>query len=138
MKSFKSIQKAVKVGATAYKKSKADDLADAAKKLKAEQEAAKKAKELEEAYDKGQEVGKIKGKKAIKRKIAGTAVAAGAGYYEAKTGNLSKGASKIIKDLTKTSKPKPRVSMKQAVKNKKPVGFTKTGVIGKLKKGKKI
>jgi hypothetical protein len=28
--------------------------------------------------------------------------------------------------------------MKEAVKDKKPVGFTKTGVVGKLKKGKKI
>jgi hypothetical protein len=130
--------KAGKAGLTAYNKLKADEIADAAKKLKAEQEAAKRAKELEKAYNKGQEVGKIKGKKAIKRKIAGTAVAAGAGYYEAKTGNISKGVSKVIKDMTKSPKPKSRVSMKEAVKNKKPVGFTKTGVVGKLKKGKKI
>jgi hypothetical protein len=138
MRSFKSIVKAVKAGTTAYKKSKADDLVAKAKKLKDKEAAAKKAKELKDAYNKGQEAGKIKGKKSVKRKIAATAVAAGAGYYEAKTGNLSKGASKIIKDLTKTSKPKPRVSMKEAVKDKKPVGFTKTGVVGKLKKGKRI
>jgi hypothetical protein len=138
MQSFKSIQKAVKVGATAYKKSKADDLAAAAKKLKDQEAAAKKAKELKDAFNKGEEAGKIKGKKSVKRKLVGTAIAAGAGYYEAKTGNLSKGVSKVIKDLTKSSKPKPRVSMKEAVKDKKPVGFTKTGVVGKLKKGKKI
>jgi hypothetical protein len=130
--------KAGKAGLTAYNKSKADDLAAAAKKLKDKEAAAKKTKELKDAYNKGQEAGKIKGKKSVKRKIAATAAAAGAGYYEAKTGNISKGVTKVIKDITKSPKPKPRVSMKEAVKDKKPVGFTKTGVVGKLKKGKKI
>jgi hypothetical protein len=130
--------KAGKAGVAAYKKSKADELTDATKKLKEKEAAAKKAKELKAAFNKGEEAGKIKGKKSVKRKLVGTAAVAGAGYYEAKTGNISKGVGKMIDNATKSPKPKPRVSMKEAVKDKKPVGFSKTGVVGKLKKGKKI
>lgn len=130
--------KAGKVAVTAYKKSKADQIADAAKKLKEKEAAAKKAKELKTAFDKGKEVGKIKGKKSVKRKIVGAAALAGASYYEAKTGNISKGVGKMIDNALKPAKPKTKVSMKQALKDKKPVGFSKTGVIGKLKEGKKI
>lgn len=95
MKSFARTVKAVKAGSSAYKKSKADDIAAAAKSAKGAEDKAAQAKKLKDTYDAGVKAGKKKGAKSVKRKIvAGTAVA-GAGYIESKTGAISEGIRKV-------------------------------------------
>lgn len=86
--------KHIKKGIEAYKKSKADDVAAAAKKAKEAEEKAKQAKKLADAKAEGIAIGKKQKAKSIKRKATATAAAGGAGYVEYKTGAISAGAKK--------------------------------------------
>lgn len=109
MKPFKDIVKShlkhVKKGVEAAKKSKADDIAAAAKKKKEAEELAKQAKKLKDAKDEGIAIGKKQKAKSIKRKVKAAAVVGGAGYVEYKTGAISAGVKKA-KDIYDKSKKK--------------------------------
>lgn len=126
MKSFASIAKAVKAGSSAYKKSKADDIAAAAKKAKDAEAKAAQAEKLKNAYNTGVKAGKKKGAKSVKRKLAAGAAVAGAGYIESKTGAISSGIKKLAnkaeeayrtRNATKQSHTKAPVKAKAGMKD---------------------
>lgn len=118
---FGKLIKYGKAGLTAAKKAKADDIAAAAKKAKEAKDKAEAAKKAKKIYEEGIKAGKKKGIKSAKRKMVAGAAAAGAVYYEGKTGNISKAIEETYRTRnatkqTHTGAPvKAKAGLKEAV-----------------------
>jgi hypothetical protein len=110
------ILKNLRAAKTAFSKSRADELAELSKKAKVAAEEADKLKTKQTYFTKGVKTGEKKGAKKVVRKAAATAGAAGAIYYEGKTGNISSAIKNANKAVLEQKKRAAQAKAKDAAK----------------------